>query len=93
MIYKVSFVVQGGSHPGGIQNLDERPTVGDVLTLSDREFEIIEVMELVPPRGDYAYLHATCRPADKGRPADKKRPADKGRPTTKKGAEQDGNNS
>ena len=25
MIYKVSFVVQGGTHPGGIQNLDERP--------------------------------------------------------------------
>jgi hypothetical protein len=64
VIYKVSFVVQGGSHPGGIQNLNERPEVGDVLTLADLKFEIIEVMELVPPRGEYAYMHATCRPID-----------------------------
>jgi hypothetical protein len=61
VIYKVSFVVQGGSHPGGIQNLDERPKVGDVFTLGNQAFEIVEVMELVPPRGDYAYMHATCR--------------------------------
>jgi hypothetical protein len=61
VIYKVSFVVQGGSHPGGIQNLDERPQVGDVFTLGNQAFEIIEVMELMPPRGDYAYMHATCR--------------------------------
>ena len=81
MIYKVSFVVQGGSHPGGIQNLDECPTIGDVLTLGDQTFEIIEVMELVPPRGEYAYMHATCRPADTERP------------TTEKGVEQDGDNS
>jgi hypothetical protein len=60
VIYKVSFVVQGGSHPGGIQNLDERPQVGDVFTLGNQAFEIVEVMELMPPRGDYAYMHATC---------------------------------
>jgi hypothetical protein len=64
MIYKVSFVVQGGTHPGGIQNLDERPKLGDVLTLGNQKFEIVEVMEIIPPRGDFAYLHATCRPID-----------------------------
>jgi len=63
MIYKVSFVVQGGTHPGGIQNLDERPKIGDVFTLGSQQFEIVEVMEIIPPRGDFAYLHATCRPA------------------------------
>jgi hypothetical protein len=62
VIYKVSFVVEEGAHPGGIQNLDERPKVGDVFTLGNQAFEIIEVMELMPPRGDYAYMHATCRP-------------------------------
>ena len=61
MVYKVSFVVQDGSHPGGIQNLNERPTVGDIFTVGNQAFEIIEVMELVPPYGDYAYLHATCK--------------------------------
>jgi hypothetical protein len=64
MIYKVSFVVQGGTHPGGIQNLDERPKLGDILTLGNQKFEIVEVMEIIPPRGDFAYLHATCRPID-----------------------------
>ena len=62
MIYKVSFVVQGGTHPGGIQNLEERPEVGDTLSLGGGEFEIIEVLEIIPPRGNFAYLHATCRP-------------------------------
>ncbi len=68
MIYKVSFVVKGGTHPGGIQNLDEEPQVGDVWKLGDQEFEIIEVMEIIPPRGNFAYLHATCRPiTDEGK--------------------------
>ncbi len=61
MIYKVSFVVQGGQHPGGIQNLDQRPEPGDVLLLGNESFEIVEVMEIIPPRGEFAYLHATCR--------------------------------
>jgi hypothetical protein len=26
-------------------------------------FEVVEVTELMPPRGDFAYLHATCKPA------------------------------
>ena len=64
MIYKVSFVVQGGTHPGGIQNLDERPQVGDKLELGTNVFEIIEVLEIIPPRGNFAYLHATCKPAE-----------------------------
>ena len=64
MIYKVSFVVQGGTHPGGIQNLDERPQGGDKLELGNHVFEIIEVLEIIPPRGNFAYLHATCKPAE-----------------------------
>lgn len=66
MIYKVSFVVQGGTHPGGIQNLDQRPEVGDQLDLAGLKIEIVEVLEIIPPRGDFAYLHATCRPVQEG---------------------------
>jgi len=62
VIYKVSFVVQGGKHPGGIQNLDRRPQVGEQLNLGGNRFEVIEVLEIIPPRGDFAYLHATCKP-------------------------------
>lgn len=64
MIYKVSFVVQGGTHSGGIQNLEERPQIGDRLTLGNQKFEIIEVLEIIPPRGNFAYLHATCKPVE-----------------------------
>ena len=64
MIYKVSFVVQGGTHPGGIQNLEDRPEVGDTLSLGSGDFEILEVLEIIPPRGNFAYLHATCRPIE-----------------------------
>lgn len=67
MIYKVSFVVQGGAHPGGIENLDKRPQVGDQLNLAGLNLEIVEVLEIIPPRGDFAYLHATCKPAKEDR--------------------------
>lgn len=61
MIYKVSFVVVGRAHPGAILNMDSPPHVGDRVRLGDEEFEVFEVIELIPPRGDFAYLHATCR--------------------------------
>lgn len=64
MIYKVSYVVVGGSHPGAIINQDASPNVGDEIQLNGKRFEILEVVELLPPRDDFAYLHATCRPAE-----------------------------
>jgi hypothetical protein len=64
VIYKVSFVVLGDTHPGGIQNLDHRPAVGDALVVGSQRFEIVEVTELLPPYGNYTYLHATCRQID-----------------------------
>ncbi len=61
MIYKVSFVVVGGEHPGAIANVEQPPRVGDRVTLGKKEFEVIEVLELMPPRGEFSFLHATCR--------------------------------
>ncbi len=62
MIYKVSYVVVGKPHLGVIVNLDAPPRVGDRVQLGDEVFEVIEVIDLIPPRGDFAYLHATCQP-------------------------------
>ncbi|MBC7251494.1 MAG: hypothetical protein H5T62_14575 [Anaerolineae bacterium] len=62
MIYNVSYVVLGGEHPGRMQSQDTRPRVGDRIKLGDLQVEIVEVRELMPPMGDFAYLHATCRP-------------------------------
>jgi hypothetical protein len=64
MIYKVSYVVVGGSHPGAIVNQDAAPRLGEVVELGGKRFEVAEVTDLIPPRGDFAYLHVTLRPAD-----------------------------
>lgn len=60
--YKLSIVVPGRRDVGGIQNLEHEPKPGDIIALGDADYEIIDVAELMPPRGDFAYLHATCRP-------------------------------
>ena len=62
MIYKVSFVVPGRRDTGGIQNIDREPKPGDRVRIGNQTFEVMDVTELMPPRGDFAYLHATCRP-------------------------------
>lgn len=64
MIYKVSYIVQGAKHPGTIRNEAEYPQVDDVVKIGKHSFEIFEVLELVPPRHDFAYLHVTCRMLD-----------------------------
>jgi hypothetical protein len=62
MIYKVSYVVVGRPHLGAIANLDAPPRVGDRVQLGDELVEVTEVIDLIPPREDFAYLHATCQP-------------------------------
>lgn len=62
-VYKVSYVVIGSNHPGGIANSDHRPVVGERVQLGEKFFEIVEVFDLMPSRGEFHYIHATCRPA------------------------------
>ncbi len=61
MIYKVSYVVKGGDHPGAIVNEDEKPELGQKVTLGNKEFEVIEVVDLMPARGDFSFLHVTVK--------------------------------
>ncbi len=62
MIYKVSYVIIGGHRRGAVINQEYAPEVGAHVELGDQLCEIVEVQELVPPMGDFAYLHVTCRP-------------------------------
>ena len=62
MIYKVSYVVVDKPNLGAIVNLDTPPRVGDRVRLGDGLFEVTEVIDLLPPREDFSYLHVTCRP-------------------------------
>ncbi len=60
-IYKISYVVIGSDHPGGIVNADRRPMVGDKVQIGDQTYETIEVFELMPPRKDFHFIHVTCQ--------------------------------
>jgi hypothetical protein len=60
-VFKVSYVVRGEDHPGAILNVEERPEVGDKVKLGRRAFEVLEVLELIPPRGNFHFLHVTLQ--------------------------------
>lgn len=63
-IFKVSYVVAGEKHPGAILNTEKRPQPGDRVRLGSDDFVVDEVIDLIPPRGDFHYLHATVHPQD-----------------------------
>jgi hypothetical protein len=64
-IYKVSYVIIGNDNPGTILNQEKMPEVGELVQLGEKSFRVIEVLELVPPRGEFHYIHVTCRPVRK----------------------------
>ncbi|MCB8943451.1 MAG: hypothetical protein H6658_06825 [Ardenticatenaceae bacterium] len=61
VFYTVSYLVQGGKHPGAIITEDEMPVVGGEVVFNGMVFEIIEVVEVVPPTSGFGFLHATCK--------------------------------
>jgi hypothetical protein len=63
-IYKVSYVVQGGGHPGAIVNEEKKPEIGERVILGSQEFKVVEVVDLMPARGDFSFLHVTVKPSD-----------------------------
>jgi hypothetical protein len=65
MIYKVSYVIIGSKNKGGIKNQEARPKVGDHVRFGRSTYEIIEVKEIMPPRDDFQFLHATLKPFEK----------------------------
>ena len=40
---------------------NRRPRPGDQWQVGDRLLQVVEVIELMPPRGEFTYLHATCK--------------------------------
>ncbi len=61
-VYKISYVVVGGEHPGAIVNASTKPRVGDKINIGEVQFSVIEVVDLMPSRGRFHYLHVTCKP-------------------------------
>jgi hypothetical protein len=71
MIYKVSYVVVGSQHPGAIINHIERPKIGDRVDIGRNSFEIMEIQEMMAPRSDFQFLHATVKLVS-GQPTEEK---------------------
>lgn len=61
MIYKVSYVEETGQYPGGIKNVEKRPQIGDNVQIGPRQFKIVAVQEILPPRDDFQFLQATIQ--------------------------------
>ncbi len=61
MVFKLSIVIPSGEHAGAIIDTPAMPNVGDRLALGNVTVEVVEVMELVPPRGDFRFVHVTGR--------------------------------
>jgi hypothetical protein len=62
--WKVSYIIKGSSLPGGIINLNFAPEVGEIINIGNDELEILEAKELIPPRGEFHYVHVTCKLKD-----------------------------
>ncbi|MGD9101154.1 MAG: hypothetical protein PVF45_11800 [Anaerolineae bacterium] len=64
MIYRVSYMVRGEvrgkKHPGLTRDQEEAPQIGERVEMGGDFFEVTEVQELIPPMGDFGFLHATC---------------------------------
>jgi len=58
MVYKVSYVVQGGNFPGAIKNETEMPKLGMGIKIGTRWFRVVEVYEMMPPHDDVQFIHA-----------------------------------
>jgi hypothetical protein len=48
-IYKVSYVIIGNDNPGAIMNQEQMPVKGETVCIRNELFEVLEVLELVPP--------------------------------------------
>jgi hypothetical protein len=62
--YKVSYVVKEGEHPPTIVNTPKPPQTGDRVQLGRNTFEVMDVLQLMPPRGEFCFLQANCKLVD-----------------------------
>jgi len=64
-MYKVSYVDHTRPGGGTIISQPQAPAVGEVIVLHGKRYRVIEVIELIPPRGMVHFLHVTIEPAEK----------------------------
>ena len=60
-VWKVSYVVEDSSQASGIINLNHAPEPGEIIKIGSLHLQVVEVFELIPPKGEFHYIHATCK--------------------------------
>ena len=58
-VYKVSYVVLGGTHPGGITNTDSKPKAGDQVTLGKKQYTVVDRVERLPEKLPKLFMSLT----------------------------------
>jgi hypothetical protein len=59
--YKVSYVASHGGHPPTMVNIGKPPQVGERVQLGRDTFEVVEVLQPMPPKGEFCFLQARCK--------------------------------
>jgi hypothetical protein len=59
VVCKLSIVIPEGGHAGAILDAASIPEPGDNLQLGPVTVKVLEVRELLPPRGDFRFVHVT----------------------------------
>ena len=59
--YKVSYVVTDGGHPPTMVNIRKPPQAGERVQIGRDTFEVVEVHQPMPPKGEFCFLQATCK--------------------------------
>jgi hypothetical protein len=60
VVCKLSIVIPGGGHSGAIVDRWRMPQVGEMMDLGDVVVAVDEVKELLPPRGEFRFIHVTA---------------------------------
>ncbi|MGC9400347.1 MAG: hypothetical protein ACP5HM_14590 [Anaerolineae bacterium] len=61
MNYKVSYVILDSDYPGAIVTQQRPPQLGEEVQLGEMRCKVMEIKDLLPPMGDFAYLHVSCK--------------------------------
>lgn len=59
--YKVHYVVPGSGLPSLIANGRKPPEVGERVRILETEVEVVEVRQMMHPRGEFSFLEAIGR--------------------------------
>ncbi len=68
--YKVSYVIPSDPGAGVILSQREAPRVGQTIHLHNKDYRVVEIIDLLPRQGPVIFLHATLEPITSKEPGE-----------------------